>query len=79
MGLKHTTRLWILVYLAFEFLPVLFNLGNCKTLIEFFIPIAGRSGADKSPDYTIALMTAAATIICVTFLVRLWFSKGLDF
>ncbi|XP_044738212.1 endoplasmic reticulum metallopeptidase 1-like isoform X2 [Chrysoperla carnea] len=69
--IRQSVHSWLYLYLFCILIPVVYNIYESLTLVEFFIPISGRVGANQVVDIKIGVITAAATILVTSLIVPL--------
>lgn len=67
--LHNTINKWLRVYIVGAFFSILWTSYMHNIILEIFIPITGRSGAQKNPDVMIAMIIAFSTIFMCSYLV----------
>lgn len=68
---QNTTRKWLLVHLAFQVLTMLWATQYYHMFMKLFIPISGRSGGHKNPEYTVGSIAALMTLLATSYMMPL--------
>ena len=68
---QNTTRKWLLVHLAFQLLTMLWATQYYHMFMKLFIPISGRSGGHKNPEYTVGSIAALMTLLATSYMMPL--------
>lgn len=58
------------VHVLGQIVSILWTTQLYHITLLMFIPIAGRSGAGANPDYVVGYMSAALTVLIVSYMVR---------
>ncbi|XP_062536113.1 endoplasmic reticulum metallopeptidase 1-like isoform X1 [Armigeres subalbatus] len=68
---QNTTRKWLLVHLAFQSLTMLWATQYYHMFMKLFIPLSGRSGGYKNPEFMIGSLAALSTLFISSYMVPL--------
>ncbi|XP_058460649.1 endoplasmic reticulum metallopeptidase 1-like [Malaya genurostris] len=71
LGYQNTVRKWLLVHLGFQFITMLWATQFYHLLIKMFVPIAGRGGAARNPEYFVGSIAAVSTLLISSYLLPL--------
>lgn len=70
MLLSFLVKKWMYVHVIGQSVAILWTSQLYHMALLMFIPIAGRSGAGTNPDTMIGYMSAALTVLIVSYMVR---------
>lgn len=68
---QNTTRKWLLVHLAFQLLTMLWATQYYHMFMKLFIPISGRIGANKNPEYLVGSIAALSILLISSYMMPL--------
>ncbi|XP_065085133.1 endoplasmic reticulum metallopeptidase 1-like [Ochlerotatus camptorhynchus] len=71
LGYHNTTTKWLLLHLAFQIFTMLWASNYYHTFMQTFIPISGRIGGTKNPEFFIGLIAAFCTLLISSYITPL--------
>lgn len=71
LGYQNTAKKWLLVHLAFQILTMLWATQYYHMFLKLFIPISGRSGGYKNPEYLVGSIAALCTLLISSYMIPL--------
>ncbi|EDS40296.1 conserved hypothetical protein [Culex quinquefasciatus] len=71
MGFQNTTRKWLAVHLGFQLLAMLWATQYYHMFMKLFVPISGRSGGSKNPEYLVGSIAALCTLLIGSYMMPL--------
>uniref|UniRef100_A0A1Q3FHC3 FXNA-like protease n=2 Tax=Culex tarsalis TaxID=7177 RepID=A0A1Q3FHC3_CULTA len=71
MGFQNTTRKWLAVHLGFQLLAMLWATQYYHMFMKLFVPISGRIGGAKNPEYLVGAIAALCTLLVGSYMMPL--------
>jgi Peptidase family M28 len=71
LGIQNSVNKWLFVHLTLQVLTILWATHFYHLVTGMFIPIAGRSGAERNPDIIIGIICNAMTFFAASYLTPL--------
>ncbi|XP_055588328.1 endoplasmic reticulum metallopeptidase 1-like [Uranotaenia lowii] len=72
LKLQRSSRAWILVHLAFQFVAAVWSSFYYLVFVKLFAPIAGRSGSVVNPDFIIGTIAVLGVLLTGSYLLPLF-------
>ncbi|KAF5280389.1 hypothetical protein FQR65_LT03198 [Abscondita terminalis] len=63
LGLQYSVRKWQIFFLVGTLISVLYVMNVFQMLASVLIPVCGRIGSDKNPEFIIGVYTSLSTIV----------------
>lgn len=70
-GFQNTTRKWLGVHVAFQLLAMLWATQYYHMFMKLFVPISGRIGGAKNPEYLVGSIAALCTLLIGSYMIPL--------
>ncbi|XP_055585943.1 endoplasmic reticulum metallopeptidase 1-like [Uranotaenia lowii] len=71
LGYQNTVRRWLAVHVAFQLVTMLWATQYYHMFMKLFIPISGRIGGAKNPEYLIGSIAALCMLLVSSYIVPL--------
>ncbi|XP_058462171.1 endoplasmic reticulum metallopeptidase 1-like [Malaya genurostris] len=71
LGYQKTVRNWLLVHVGFQLITMLWATQFYHTYMKLFVPISGRIGGAKNPEYLIGSIAAFCMLLCSSYMLPL--------
>lgn len=71
LNYQKTARKWLLVHLFFQLITMLWATQFYHLFMKLFIPITGRIGGAKNPEYMIGTIAALCVLLIGSFIMPL--------
>ncbi|XP_058813686.1 endoplasmic reticulum metallopeptidase 1-like [Topomyia yanbarensis] len=71
LGYQSTNRKWLLVHLGFQLITMLWATQFYHMFMKLFVPISGRMGGAKNPEYLVASIAALSMLLISSYMLPL--------